>query len=81
MYDKYYYGIESVSSDLDKARKLMKEVADLAEKYNLPVFCVTEGASVTRNNGNEAIRRCRETLVNYEKEVGSDPNEDWNKNK
>ena len=64
---------------LEKARKLCKEVEALCKKYNMSFFFVTEGASITRNNGNYAVRNAREAQVKWEKENSFDPDEDWNK--
>lgn len=59
------------------SRELMQQVADLAKQYKLPVFAVTDGASITRNNGNPGIKAAREALAKWEKEHGEDPDEDW----
>ena len=58
---------------LEKARKLCKEVEALCKKYNMSFFFVTEGASITRNNGNDAVRNAREAQVKWEKENRSTP--------
>ena len=42
------------------ARKFCLEVKELAEKYNLPFFVVTDGASATNNNGCEAVKNARD---------------------
>ena len=44
---------------LELARKFCYEVKELAKKYNLPVFVVTDGASATHNNNCEAVRNAR----------------------
>ena len=62
---------------LEKARKFCYEVGELAKKYNLPVFVVTDGASLTRNNGNTAVRFHREKQIEWENQNNFDPNEDW----
>lgn len=79
--DKYGFGLESNKDDnkIKRVRNFLTEVAALADKYELLVFCVSEGASITRNNGNPAIKACRDALIKWEKEHGSDPNEDWMK--
>lgn len=64
----------------EKAREFCKEVRKLAEKYELPFFVVTDGASATMNNGCEAVRNARENHIKWEEENGHDPNEDWSKN-
>ena len=72
----------SFSEELKKetARKFVAEVKDLAKKYNLNVFVVTDGASGTENNGNEFIKKHRNLQIQLEKENGLNPNEDWSKN-
>ena len=62
---------------LEKARKFCYEVGELAKKYNLPVFVVTDGASLTRNSGNSAVRFHREKQIEWENQNNFDPNEDW----
>lgn len=61
------------------SRDFAKDVAKVSEKYNRPAFFVTDGASVTKNNGNPVIRKLRKTLIQEEKRLGSDPHEDWGK--
>lgn len=64
-----------------KAREFCSEVKKLSEKYNLPVFMVTEGASVTNNNGCEAVKNARDNHIKWEEKNGFDPNDDWSNNK
>ena len=45
---------------MTKAQAFCKEVAQLAKKYDLPFFLVTDGASITSNNGCEAVKVARE---------------------
>lgn len=61
----------------NNARKFCQEVRLLAEKYNLPFFVVTDGASSTHNNGCEAVYHARMAHIEWEKEHGHDPDEDW----
>ncbi len=61
-----------------KARMFCQEVKELAGKYNLPFFVVTDGASATSNNGCLAIKNARDNHIKWEKEQGYDPYEDWN---
>lgn len=68
-------------SDIEKARELCSKVAELAKEYNLPFFFVTKGASITRNNGCDAVRNAREAQIEWEKRNGADPHEDWMKDK
>ena len=65
----------------EKAREFCSEVKKLSEKYNLPVFMVTEGASVTNNDGCEAVKNARDNHIKWEEENGFDPTEDWGNNK
>ena len=62
---------------LINARKFCREVKELAKKYNVPFFVVTDGASATDNNGCEAVRNARLNHIKWEEEQGFDPNEDW----
>ena len=43
----------------EEARKFCYEVKLLAEKYDLPFFLVTDGASVTVNNNCDEVRHAR----------------------
>lgn len=63
-----------------KAREFCIEVKKLSQKYNLPVFMVTEGASVTNNNGCEAVKNARDNHIKWEEKNGFDPYEDWGDN-
>ena len=42
---------------------------------------VTEGASVTNNDGCEAVKNARDNHIKWEEENGFDPTEDWGNNK
>lgn len=64
---------------LQKARKFCQEVKEIAHKYNLPFFVVTDGASATSNNGCVAVKNARDNHIKWEKENGYDPYEDWGK--
>lgn len=64
---------------LERARKFCKEVKCLAKEYDLPFFLVTDGASVTSNNNCEAVRVARENHIEWEKEHGFNPEEDWSR--
>ena len=59
------------------ARKLCCEVKELAEKYKLPFFFVTDGASAINNNGCEAVKNARTNHEKWELENGFDPEHDW----
>lgn len=72
--------------NVDEARKFIKEVDKSAKKYGANYFIVTDGASKTSNgiNGknptsNPAVKNARDTQVQWEKENGFDPDEDWKK--
>lgn len=64
---------------MNKEREFLTEVRKLADKYDLPFFIVTEGASATKNNGCEAVRNARENHIKWELEHNHDPYEDWSK--
>lgn len=65
----------------EKAREFCSEVKKISKKYNLPVFMVTDGASVTNNNGCEAVKNARDNHIKWEEENGLDPQEDWSNDK
>lgn len=60
-----------------KARELCSKVKELATQYGLPFFFVTEGASITSNNGCEAVRNARKCHEAWETDHGYDPKHDW----
>lgn len=64
-----------------KAREFCKEVRELANKYGLPFFVVTDGASAISNNGCDAVRHARNCHIEWEKAKGLNPDEDWNDSK
>ena len=66
-----------MKNNREKAREFCMEVRKLAEKYNLPFFVVTDGASATLNNGCEAVKNARDNHKKWEEKNGFDPNEDW----
>lgn len=62
------------------ARKFVNDVSKLANKYNANYFIVTDGASGTSNgNGysNPAVKNARDNQIEWEKNHGFDPYEDW----
>ncbi len=67
------------NKQIQKARQFCQEVKQLAQKYNVPFFVVTDGASATSNNGCPAVKNARDNHILWEKENGYDPNEDWGK--
>lgn len=64
-------------NNIEKARAFCSEVRELARKYDLSFFIVTEGASSISNNGCEAVRNARMCHEEWEKANGFDPHEDW----
>lgn len=62
---------------LERARKFCQEVRILAKKYDLPFFVVTDGASATENDVCEAVKVARDNHINWEREKGFNPDEDW----
>lgn len=64
---------------LNKARKFCLEVKELAKKYDLPFFVVTDGASATHNENCEAVKNARENHKKWEIEHDFNPEEDWGK--
>ncbi len=65
------------SYNLENARQFCSEVKELAKKYKLPFFFVTDGASAISNNGCKAVKNARDNHIKWEKENGFDPYEDW----
>lgn len=63
------------------ARKFCQEVRELAQKYNLPFFVVTDGASAISNNGCEPVSNARSCHEKWELLHNIDLEEDWSKNK
>lgn len=62
---------------IEKAREFCEEVRELAKKYDLPFFVVTDGASATQNDNCEAVKNARENHKKWEIEHQFDPEEDW----
>ena len=62
-----------------RARAFVTEVAELACKYGLNYFVVTDGASGISNTDNPAIQHARECHEEWEKANGIDPMHDWSK--
>lgn len=69
-----------LEENVKKAREFCEKVRELALKYQLPFFVVTNGASATFNDGCEAVRNARENHIKWEKEHGAEPYEDWTEN-
>lgn len=49
-----------------KAKRFVKDVGTIAKNYGLPVFVVTDGASLTDNNGCEAVEHARTAHKDWE---------------
>lgn len=64
--------------EIENARAFCQEVKELAKRRNLPFFLVTEGASITSNNGCAAVKNARDSHIKWELENGLDPYENWN---
>ena len=60
-----------------KARKFVEEVREIANKYDLPFFIVTEGASGVNNNNYEAVEVARKNHMNWEMSKNLNPYHDW----
>ena len=64
---------------IEIARQFCQEVKEIAKKYNVPFFVVTDGASATSNNGCVAVKNARDNHIKWENENGYNPYEDWSK--
>lgn len=74
-----YNQIKEKEEKLKIARKFISDVIALAEKNDLSVFVVTDGASGTRNRDCEAVQHARDCHKEWEREHSFDPEEDWSK--
>ena len=76
---RYFMKNENIKPDnnLIKARAFCSEVEKISKKYNLEYFFVTEGASSTKVENCGAVRNARNNHIEWEKENGYNPNEDW----
>lgn len=61
----------------DKSRQFVVEVSELAQKYGLNYFVVTDGASGISNVDNPAVAHARKCHEEWEIENGIDPEHDW----
>ena len=64
---------------LTKAQEFCKKVKELAAKYDLPFFVVTDGASATTNKDCPAVANARKAHIQWEKQNGIDPHHNWEK--
>nr|DAK78081.1 MAG TPA: hypothetical protein [Caudoviricetes sp.] len=69
----FYFGIHIVFKNKKrklktqpKAKQFVDDVGVIAKKYRLPVFVVTDGASLTDNNGCEAVEHARAAHKDWE---------------
>ncbi len=60
-----------------QARQFIMEVSQLAKKYNLNYFVVTDGASGIDNTNNPAVEHARKCHTEWELVNGIDPDHDW----
>ena len=68
-----------LSRTLTKSQRFCLEVKQLAAKYKLPFFVVTDGASATYNNDCEAVKHARTAHIRWEKRHDIAPDHDWEK--
>ena len=64
-------------ANIQDVRMKLTKVSDILKEYHINGFVVSEGASITRNNGSEKVKRARDIQVAWENENNGDPNEDW----
>ena len=73
--------IDEACKNQTEARKFVRDVSNLAKKYDANYFIVTDGASGIHNNGNEAVKHARKCHEKWERSHGEDPDEDWSNQK
>jgi hypothetical protein len=67
-----------IMDKLNKVRKFITEVKKMAQKENLDIFIVSEGASGYSYSGKDkCVKAHRDFQIKWEKENGFDPDEDW----
>ena len=64
---------------LTSAQQFCLDVKKLAEKYGLPFFVVTDGASAVVNKNCPAVRHAREAHIQWENENYINANHNWEK--
>ena len=65
--------------EIEKARQFLTEVSQLASKYELHIFAVTRGVSITvDSNSCETVQNARENHIEWKLKQGYDPFETWN---
>lgn len=65
-----------IDSKTLSARKFVSEVVELANKYNVNFFLVTDGASAISNTNNPAVEHARKCHIEWELKNGIDPEHD-----
>ena len=70
----------SVDEKTALARRFVAEVTELAAKYGLNFFVVTDGASGIRNSGNPAVAHARKVHMEWECANNVDSAHDWSEN-
>ena len=70
---------DMIMTKQDFSREMLKEIDKIRSKYGLPLLAVTDGASITRNNGNDTIKKLRDILKKLEKKLGQNPEGGWMK--
>ena len=64
-------------ANIQDVRVKLTKVSDILKEYCINGFVVSEGASITRNDGSEKVKRARDIQIAWENENNEDPNEDW----
>jgi len=67
--------------NLQRIRDALSRMRQIADEEDIPLFAVSSGASVTRNNGDAYIKKIRDWHAQNELAMGDDPNEDWSQKK
>lgn len=70
----------SVDEKTALARRFVAEVTELAAKYGLNFFVVTDGASGIRNSGNPAVAHARKAHMEWECANNVNSAHDWSEN-
>ena len=75
--EEYVNDISEACKSPLEARRFIKDVEKVAKRYDANYFIVSDGASATHNDNNEAICYCRNALKEWETKNGYNPYEDW----
>jgi len=65
------------SAKTTRVKHFLLDVKEIARKYGLPFFIVTDGASMIDNSGCVAVDHARKTHATWEKENNIDPSHEW----